>query len=299
MAKSLHSMTGFSSARGEMAPFSWAWELRSVNAKGLSLNLRIPDWLEGLEAGLRTELGKVLTRGSVTLSLRIGRDEEKTALVLNKSAMNNVLDALVTLENEALERGVTLAPSRASDLLALRGVMETGAGDRDPAPLVAKLKQDFPSLLDGFLDMRRNEGAQLVSVLSAQLDEIEKLTARASQLAGERREAVARALSENLARVMEHAREADPDRVAQELALIAVKADVTEEIDRLGAHIKASRDLITAGGPVGRKLDFLTQEFNREVNTICSKSQSVDLTTVGLDMKAVIDQLREQVQNVE
>ena len=299
MAKSLHSMTGFSSARGEMAPFSWAWELRSVNAKGLSLNLRIPDWLEGLEASLRAELGKVLGRGSVTLTLRIGRDEEKTALVLNESAMNNVLEALATLENEALERGVTLAPSRASDLLALRGVMETGAGDRDPAPLVAQLKQDFPSLLDGFLEMRRNEGAQLVSVLSAQLDEIEELTAKAAQLAGERREAVARALSENLARVMEYAREADPDRVAQELALIAVKADVTEELDRLGAHVRAAQDLLAKGGPVGRKLDFLMQEFNREANTLCSKSQSSDLTAVGLELKAVIDQMREQVQNVE
>ena len=295
----IRSMTSFASGKGALGAYSWSCELRSVNAKGLDLRLRVPDWLDGLEAALRADLGKALNRGNVTLSLKVSRDEGGGTLALNPAAMAAVLDALTALEAEALERGLTLAPTSAGELLAQRGMMEAASAEDDTAPLSAAIRAAFPTLLEAFLQMRRDEGAALAEVLAGQISRIEELTATTATLAEARKEAMAETLKSNLARVLDSAAGADPDRVAQELALIAVKADVTEEIDRLGAHIKASRDLIAAGGPVGRKLDFLTQEFNREVNTICSKSQSVELTTVGLDMKAVIDQLREQVQNVE
>ena len=295
----ISSMTGFASARGELPPFSWAWELRSVNAKGLDLRLRVPDWLDGLEAALRADLSKALTRGNVTLSLRLSRDEATGELALNRQTLAAVLDALAEVEADALERGINLAPSKASDLLGLRGVLDSSVGDVDPAPLVARIRAEFPALVDSFLQMRRDEGAQLAAVLGEQVGRIEALAVQAATLAEARKDAMAETLKANLARVMDSASGADPDRVAQELALLAVKADVTEEIDRLNAHVAAARDLLTKGGAVGRKLDFLMQEFNREANTLCSKSQSVELTGVGLELKAVIDQMREQVQNVE
>jgi len=198
-----------------------------------------------------------------------------------------------------MDQGLSLAPSKASDLLALRGMLEPGVIQDDVAPLIRQLKQEFTPLVGAFVEMRRTEGAALIDLLAAQLDRVETFTARAAELAETRKAAMAETLKTNLARVLNNADGADPARVAQELALIAVKADITEEIDRLGAHVTAARDLLAKGGPVGRKLDFLMQEFNREANTLCSKSQSTDLTAVGLELKAVIDQMREQVQNVE
>jgi len=178
-------------------------------------------------------------------------------------------------------------------------VMETSAGQDDVAPLLAQLRDEIPGLIEHFVSMRAQEGDALANVLAGQVTQIETLTAEAAKLAEARRESVAETLRKNLARVLDNAAGADPDRVAQELALLAVKADVTEEIDRLGAHVGAARALLDKGGAVGRKLDFLMQEFNREANTLCSKSQSTELTSVGLALKAVIDQMREQVQNVE
>ncbi|WP_171176521.1 YicC/YloC family endoribonuclease [Ruegeria sp. HKCCD8929] len=295
----IRSMTGFASAKGELGAYSWSWELRSVNGKGLDLRLRVPDWLEGLEAALRGTLGKAIARGNVTLSLRLARSEEGGALTLNHSAMAVALDAVAEVEEAARTRGVTLAPSRAADLLALRGMMEAGAGTDDGAALVAKLKSEFDPLVRAFLDMRETEGAALAEILEGQIGQIEALSTQAATLAEARKEQMAETLRSNLARVLDNADGADPERVAQELALIAVKSDVTEEIDRLAAHVKAARDLLQKGSPVGRKLDFLMQEFNREANTLCSKSQNAELTAVGLELKTVIDQMREQVQNVE
>lgn len=295
----ISSMTGFASAQGEAGPHAWAWELRAVNARGLDLRLRVPEWLTGLEVHLRGALAAALGRGNVTLTLRLTREEGGGAPVLNPAALDAALTALEQVEAEALARGMTLAPSKASDLLGLRGMMEAGSAADDAAPLVQRLKAEFPVLLESFLEMRAAEGAQLAEVLEAQLAQVEALTAEAARLAEARRAATAEALKTNLQRVLDNAAGADPDRVAQELALLAVKADVTEEIDRLGAHVAAARGLLAQGGPVGRKLDFLTQEFNREANTLCSKAQNAELTAVGLDLKAVIDQMREQVQNVE
>ena len=295
----IKSMTGFASGKGTLGPHSWSWELRSVNGKGLDMRLRVPDWLTGLEAALRADLSKLISRGNVNLSLRITREESATELKLNEAAMKAALDAVSQAEEMAANAGVPLAPSKASDLLMLKGMLDAAAEDDDPVLLVEALKAEFGKLLADFVAMRQDEGVALSSILSAQLDQIETLTGQASDLAQQRKEAMAEALRQNLARVLENSHGADPDRVAQELALIAVKSDITEEIDRLAAHVVAARVLLEQNGPVGRKLDFLMQEFNREANTLCSKSQNSELTSVGLELKAVIDQLREQVQNVE
>ncbi len=295
----IRSMTGFASAKGERGAFSWGWELRSVNAKGLDLRLRVPDWLEGLEAALRGDLAKAVTRGNVTLSLRLTRSDAAAGSAVNMEMLSAALEALARIEAEAMERGVTLAPSKASDLLGLRGMMEAGADEDDIAALVAQLRAEMGPLITAFLQMREAEGRALEQVLRGQLEQVTGLVGTATGLAEARKSAMAETLRANLARVLDNAEGADPDRVAQELAMIAVKSDVTEELDRLRAHVVAAGDLLDAGGAVGRKLDFLMQEFNREANTLCSKSQNSELTKVGLELKAVIDQMREQVQNVE
>ncbi|WP_298935463.1 YicC/YloC family endoribonuclease [uncultured Ruegeria sp.] len=295
----IRSMTGFASGKGAFGPHSWTWELRSVNGKGLDLRIRVPEWLTGLEVALRGTLSKSLSRGNVTLSMRLSRDEADAELALNEAAMANAMDALVKTQQMAEARGVSLALSSATDLLAMKGMMEAGTDADDPGPLVAHLTSKFPELLSAFIDMRQTEGEALAGVLTSQLDQVSSLTEQAAELAAQRKDKMADALRENLARVMDNTQGADPDRVAQELALIAVKADITEEIDRLIAHVAAARDLLGQDGAVGRKLDFLMQEFNREANTLCSKAQSADLTSVGLELKAVIDQMREQVQNIE
>ncbi len=295
----IKSMTGFASGKGAFGPHSWTWELRSVNGKGLDLRLRLPDWLTGLEAALRGDLSKQVNRGNITLSLRMGREETAADVRLNTPAMEAALDALAQTEALAGARGVLLAPSKASDLLALKGMLEAGADADDPAQLVEHLKSEFGGLLASFIEMRGSEGEALSGILAGQLDQVAKLTDQAADLAERRREEMAQNMRENLTRVLDNTQGADPDRVAQELALIAVKADITEEIDRLKAHVTAARSLLAQDGPVGRKLDFLMQEFNREANTLCSKSQNAELTAVGLELKAVIDQMREQVQNVE
>ncbi|WP_319547183.1 YicC/YloC family endoribonuclease [Ruegeria conchae] len=295
----IKSMTGFASGKGAFGPHSWTWELRSVNGKGLDLRLRLPDWLTGLEAALRSDLSKQVNRGNVTLSLRLSREDAAADIQLNTSVMKAALEALAQTEAMAGTRGVLLAPSKASDLLSLKGMMELGGDTDDLEPLVEKLKAEFGGLLLEFIEMRSAEGKALAGILGGQLDQIAELTNQAVKLAEGRRLEMEQALRDNLARVLDNAQGADPERVAQELALIAVKADITEEIDRLIAHVAAARALLSQDGPVGRKLDFLMQEFNREANTLCSKSQNAELTAVGLELKAVIDQMREQVQNVE
>ncbi|WP_299506669.1 YicC/YloC family endoribonuclease [uncultured Roseobacter sp.] len=295
----IRSMTGFASATGSLPPHSWAWELRAVNGKGLDLRLRVPDWIDGLEAGLRKMLGASVDRGNVTLSLRLAREEHAGALQINEAQLTAVLEAMAVIEARAMEAGISLGPSTSSEVVALRGVLEQSMVDDDAAPLTKALLAEAETLIQAFNAMRDAEGTALHGVLQEQLNEVAALTQEAATLAQARSDAMTDTLKRNLAKVMDNVDGADPDRVAQELALIAVKSDVTEEIDRLGAHVDAARALIGQGGPVGRKLDFLMQEFNREANTLCSKAQSTELTRCGLALKAVIDQMREQVQNVE
>lgn len=295
----LQSMTGFASGKGEMAPFSWTWEIRSVNAKGLDMRLRVPDWIEGLETTLRARLSKALGRGNVTLSLKVQREETGGALQLNAATLDSMMSAVAQVNAAAEARGMVLAPVTAVDLMGLRGVMEQGSSEDENKALGAAVLDGFAPVLAQFLEMRGNEGASLHAVLTRTVDEIESLTDQAEAAIAGRKEDMEEALRNALARVMQNVEAMDADRLTQEMALIAVKTDVTEELDRLRAHITAARGLLQERKPVGRKLDFLMQEFNREANTLCSKSQNTALTRIGLDLKTVIDQMREQVQNVE
>ena len=295
----LYSMTGFASGKGTYAGYDWTWELRGVNGKGLDLRLRVPDWITGLEAGLRARLGKAMARGNVSLALRVVAEDQAGTMSVNAPQMQAVLAAMSEVEAAAMDQGLSLAPANAADVLALRGVLESTTAEQDTTELAQALLADFEAVLEGFLAMRATEGAALAAMLEAHLDDIARLTDEAAIAAEARKPEVAANLRRALAQVMDNADGVDEARVAQELAMLAVKADVTEEIARLSAHVDAARDLIAQGSPIGRKLDFLAQEFNREANTLCSKSQSTALTTLGLELKTVIDQMREQVQNVE
>ncbi len=295
------SMTGFAAQKGTAEGHVWAWDIRSVNGKGLDLRLRLPDWIEGLELAVRADLQKAVNRGNVSLSLKLARDGAEGAVGpgVNMAVMASVLASLRVVEDAAMDVGVTLAQATAADVLSFRGVAETSAVEEDTAPLRTALLADLPGLIAAFNAMRAAEGAALHAVITAQLDQIEALTLAAKTEAEARLETGATTLKEAIARVLDNADGVDAGRLAQELALIAVKADVTEELDRLAAHVTAARALMAEAGPVGRKLDFLMQEFMREANTLCSKAQSLPLTRIGLDLKTTIDQMREQVQNVE
>lgn len=297
----LKSMTGYASAETLVeGPASWSasWELRSVNAKGLDIRTRVPDWVPGLEAAARKLLSAEIGRGSVSLSLRLTRTDSGPATI-NAVALDAMLAQIAMVEAAAKAKDIDLAATTALDLLQSRSI--TLAEDLAPEAAFAlsnQLIKDIPSLLKALLDARRAEGAALMDVIQRQLSEIESYVSASTLAAKAREPRVKAALAENMKRVIDSV-DADPSRVAQELALLAVKADITEELDRLQAHCLAGRDLLQQTGPVGRKFDFLCQEFNREANTLCSKSGDADLTRIGLALKTVIDQLREQIQNVE
>ncbi|MGX9354198.1 YicC/YloC family endoribonuclease [Roseobacteraceae bacterium S113] len=295
-------MTGFAAAEGQFEVFNWSWELRSVNGRGLDVRLRVPDWVSGLEMALRKRLGAALGRGNVTLNLRLGRAGSDTAPRVNPVMLEAMLTALGEVEAMAMGQGQSLAPATAADVLALRGVLDTSEATTDAegvAALLTALLADFEPVLDSFLATRAQEGAALHAMISGHLDEIADLTIAAGRAAEARRGPAQEALRAALARVGQNVEDIPEERVAQELALLAVKADVTEELDRLAAHVDAARDLLATSGPIGRRFDFLMQEFNREANTLCSKSGDTELTNIGLSLKTKIDQLREQVQNVE
>lgn len=295
----LNSMTGYASGSGAAEGYDWTWELRGVNAKGLDLRVRAPDWIEGLEAGIRAAVTKALDRGSVTVNLRVQANNEATGYTLNSAALDDALTALEAIEDQAMSRGISLAPSKASDIMSLRGVFDASDQDTDTKGLSKAILADLPQCISEFKSMRQMEGASLYKIIESQLSNIADFTDAAAAQAELRKDEMQDTLKRNLERVLQNSDGVDEARLAQELAVLVVKSDVTEEIDRLKAHVAAARDLLKKGSPVGRKLDFLMQEFNREANTLCSKAQNVELTRIGLDLKTVIDQMREQVQNVE
>lgn len=294
-------MTGFATAAAEAEGRRWRWEAKSVNGRGLDLRLRVSDVAEADEAALRAAATKALSRGSVTVFLREEDGAAASALVLNDAALTAALAAAQKGEDAAAELGLMLSTSSIAEILAIRGVLEpsNSAPDADAEKAVKKaLEAGFADLLAVLNNSRAEEGARLRATLSAQIDQIEALSAAAKTTFDAQMAEAPAKLAARVSAVLEGG-DLDPDRLAQELALLAVKADVTEELDRLATHIAAARDLLDAKGPVGRKFDFLTQEFNREVNTLCSKSGSTDLTAIGLDLKVVVDQMREQAANVE
>ena len=296
-------MTGFAAESAEIAsevgPFAAQWDMRSVNGRGLDLRFRLPDWLDGLEAGLRKPLAELIKRGNVTISLKLTRADQSGAQRLNTAALDAAVDMVMAAEARAENRGLGLAPMTAADLLALRGVLDSGPEQVDPAALLPELLRQGIALTHAFDAARLAEGAALAQVLGAQIDMIAALSTQARGAVAARREDQTAALKAALARLSEAAPGLDAVRFEQELALIAVKTDITEELDRLDAHVTAAHALMAEPDPVGRKLDFLMHEFNREANTLCSKAQSSEVTRIGLDLKTVIDQMREQVQNLE
>ncbi|NBD28916.1 MAG: YicC family protein [Alphaproteobacteria bacterium] len=296
----IRSMTAFASRSGSHGHAGWTWDLRGVNGRGLDLRLRLPDGIDGLEVEARKRLGAALSRGNVTLGLKLAREAGENDLSLDADHLARVLHALDEVQSRAVEMGVTLAQPTAADVLAQRGVLAHGPAETAPDPELARaLLVDLDALIADFIAMRNSEGAALTALMRDQVSAIEALVDEAEARLPERGDQTRAALRRALDRITAENAPVEEDRLAQELALIAVKTDVTEELDRLRAHIATARDLLGQGGAVGRKLDFLAQEFNREANTLCSKAQDKELTRIGLDLKAVIDQMREQTQNVE
>ena len=296
----LMSMTGFARESGSLGDgTAFVWELRSVNGRGLDLRLRLPNGQDALEPVLREATAKRLKRGNVSATLTLKR-EERPKLTVDPAALEQALRLALDLAGRI--RG-SVAP-RAEALLALPGVMRAEVPEVDEAQqdaARAALAEAYGRALSGLVAARQGEGARLHGILTGLLDEIAALHAAATEAAAGQPEAQRAKLLEQLAALLgESGRARVPEeRLAQEVALLAQKSDVREELDRLTAHIEAARALLAAGDGAGRKLDFLTQEFVREANTLCSKSASVPLTRIGLDLKAAIERLREQAANVE
>ena len=294
---SLQSMTGFARAQGNTGPWRWSWEVRSVNAKGLDVRLRLPSGFEELEAGARTAATRGLSRGSVSATFALSREGDQVSVAVNEAA----LQALITATRAAAAR-FSLPPASLDSLLAVKGIVEVSEADsvdEDRAGITAAALSGFEAALLDLRAMREREGGALRTVLLERLDAISALVDAAEALPERRLDAIRARLAEQVRALLDTGISLDAERLHQEAALLAAKADVREELDRLRAHVSAARDLIATGGPVGRRLDFLAQEFNRESNTLCSKSNAVALTQIGLDLKLLVDQFREQIQNIE
>jgi uncharacterized protein (TIGR00255 family) len=292
-------MTGFARVDGRAGSKAWIWELKSVNGRGLELRFRLPPGFDSIEAELRTLAQGKLVRGNINLNLQfIENAEAAPAYRLNEALLEQLLAVATKLE----ARGIG-AP-RLDGLLAVRGVVEPVGTVEDEAArtaLEAAVKQSFAVALARLAESRAAEGAKLAEVLTGQFNEIAALTTRAAEVEAVRPEALRRRLKQQLDDLLAQKPPVAEERLAQELALQITRLDIREELDRLRAHVEAARSLIGSGDAkgVGRKLDFLMQEFNREANTLCSKAFDAGLTAIGLDLKLVIDRLREQAQNVE
>lgn len=292
----MKSMTGFAALEASEGGPVRSWDIRTVNARGLDIRMRLPEGADALEKAARGRISKAVGRGNVSLTLKLGGTGNGASLRVNETALNAALSALAQVESHAMAQGLSLAPCNAADVLSVRGVLEP-----EPASGVviddAILIGDLDRLLQALNEMRAAEGAELRGVLSVQIDEIEALTHAAADLVPARGAHIETVFLAALQRLQNAG--ADAEKTRHDVAALAVKADVTEELDRLRAHVVSARALLEQDAPVGRKLDFLTQEFNREANTLCSKAQFSELTQIGLGLKSVVDQMREQVQNVE
>ncbi len=295
----LVSMTGFAAVEGQADGVSWKWEARSVNARGLDIRVRLPEGMDGLETDLRKAIQGRFARGSIQVSLRLDRSGSVGAPALNREIMGQAIARILEAQAAAQAAGLDLVPISAADVLAYKGVLDSGNATDRMSELVKAMASQIPQVVAVLAEARAAEGKALVPVLEGQIATVSDLVAQAGQSAEARSAAAGDVLRTRVAALVEAQDTVDPDRLAQELALLAVKADVTEELDRLAAHIDSATTLSRTDGPVGRKLDFLMQEFNREANTLCSKSQDPDLTRIGLDLKVVVDQMREQCQNIE
>ncbi|OYW61555.1 MAG: YicC family protein [Rhizobiales bacterium 17-65-6] len=294
---SIASMTGFARAQGATGAWRWSWELRSVNAKGLDLRLRLPSGFDALDAAARLAAGRALSRGSISGTFAVTREGETVSIRINQPA----LAAMVEAGKQAAERYALPAPTLDA-LLAVKGVVEVveaGLTPEDVEAITRDATGGFEEALAALGTMRLAEGQALLAVLRERLEAMSALVQTAEALPERQADAIRARLEEQVRSLVGAVKPLDPDRLHQEVALLATKADVREELDRLTAHVAAAHALLETGGPVGRKLDFLSQEFNREANTLCSKSNAVALTRIGLDLKLLVDQFREQIQNIE
>lgn len=298
----VQSMTGFAAVSGKNRFHNWTVELRSVNGKGFDLKLRIPDWIDGLEASIRTRVKQLIKRGNVTLIMKLQGEEtgHQSGSTINQDLLTSALVNIGKIDQQAMDQGITLTPSKATDLLLLKGILTTNdISQEEIQSLSSEILKSIEPLYSEFIRSRTLEGEQLLDILRAQLASLEDQLSKAKELLAERDAHMQALLKSQLETILDNTVQFDAQRMAQEVALIHVKSDVTEELDRLGVHIETARELLKAGGVVGRRMEFLMQEFNREANTLCSKAQYSELTGVGLEMKVIIDQMREQVQNLE
>jgi uncharacterized protein (TIGR00255 family) len=293
----LKSMTGFARADGVHGDTSWHWEARSVNSRNLDLRLRLPSGFEGLEIRARGLAQEKLARGNCTISLWVKREGGQLEIRLNEAALRQ---AQAVAERAQDMSGLKRA--RLDTLLGMRGVVEAVEGEESEeaqAVLHQALLASLAAALEALVRARTEEGERLQTVIEKQLAVIGTLVERTTSAAARQPAAIAARLSEQIARLAEPGSSLDPERLHQEALLLAAKADIQEELDRLRAHVAAANELVDSDQPVGRKFDFLSQEFNREANTICSKAADIEISRTGLELKTVIDQLREQVQNIE
>jgi uncharacterized protein (TIGR00255 family) len=290
-------MTGFARVEGQSEGFAWSWELRSVNGKAFDLRFRLPSGYDALEAPLKTVLGETAKRGSINAILSISEQSKPASLKINETVLAQVLDLM-----RGLEGRLDAAPPRLDGVLAIRGVMELAEEVLTPDQREARLAAicaSFGEAVAAFAAARAGEGARLHAVLAGKLDEIAAYVGDAELAAAAQPEALRARFRKQMALLFDGVPPLPEERLAQELALLIGRADIREELDRLVAHIAAARELLAEGVNVGRRLDFLCQEFNREANTLCSKSADLGLTRLGLSLKAAIEQLREQIQNIE
>ena len=293
----LSSMTGFARGHGVSGSYAWTWELKSVNAKGFDLRLRLPTGWEAVEAPVRGAAAEALTRGTVYGTLTIDREGVAPVVRVNEPVLAAVLATIKSLSGR-----VEAAPPQLDGILGLKGVIEVlDEDEREDERRAAEraVVAGFSQTATELSAMRRHEGAALGQILTQRLNEIAGLAARAEAAPGRRPEAIKARIAEQVAVLLDASDRFDPDRLHQEAILIASKADIREELDRLAAHVGQGLRLIGEGGAIGRRLDFLAQELNREANTLCAKSNDVELTNIGLELKAVVEQFREQVQNLE
>lgn len=293
----VNSMTGFSRASGEHAPWRWTWELKSVNARGLDLRLRTPSGFDAVESEARARFPARLVRGAVYANLSAQRDAANPELRINETALETLRQAIARMPVDA-----GIRPASIDGLLSIRGVVEIVEASDDEEQLAAlaiAMLTTLDAAIDALVAMRAREGAALDVVLCEKLNTIAALTESAETCPGRQPEAVRARLEKSIAELTGASPALDPARLHQEALLMAAKADVREELDRLVTHVAAARELLQQTGGVGRRLDFLAQELAREANTLCSKSNDKDLTAIGMELRATIEQFREQVQNIE
>jgi len=293
----LSSMTGFARSHGTSGSYTFEWELKSVNAKGLDVRMRLPAGWDDVELGARKRVTDLLSRGTIYANLTVKRSAAASTIRINEE----VLAEVMRIATQVAGRIDAVAPS-IDGLLSIKGVIEVAepeVGEAEEQAARQAVAAAFDEALAGLIEMRRREGAALGGILGQRLDQLEQSARRAEAAPGRQPDAIRARLAEQIAILLDASDRLDPDRLHQEALLMATKADIREELDRIASHIAQARDLLAKGGPVGRRLDFLSQEFNREVNTCCSKSNDLELTNIGLEMKNLVEQFREQVQNLE